>query len=158
MRHRFGPASRGSSSYHFKVMGWEGVWAGTHSASAASTATTATETGLRHVGLSAQDDVMSDPILPLAGRNRYEKKRVAKSPVPDPSRQSTHHRREERHPPLRHESHRLLRMRFVPFTGGYCVGAISTNRCRFASVQTNICSTTSSADSDQLPASAIKCV
>ena len=43
MRHRFGPASRGSSSYHFKVMGWEGVWAGTHSASAASTATTATE-------------------------------------------------------------------------------------------------------------------
>ena len=25
MRHRFGPASRGSSSYHFKVMGWQGV-------------------------------------------------------------------------------------------------------------------------------------
>ncbi len=23
MRHRFGPASRGSSSYHFKVMGWQ---------------------------------------------------------------------------------------------------------------------------------------
>ena len=38
---------------------------------------------VRHVGLSAQDDVMSDPILRLAGRNRYEKKRVAKSPVPD---------------------------------------------------------------------------
>jgi len=32
---------------------------------------------------------MSDPILLLAGRNRYEKQRVAKSPVPDTSRQST---------------------------------------------------------------------
>jgi len=41
MRHRFGPASRGSSSYHFKVMGWQGVCAGTHPASAAKTATTA---------------------------------------------------------------------------------------------------------------------
>jgi len=39
--------------------------------------------GVRHVGLSAQADVMPDPILRLAGRNRYEKKRVAKSPVPD---------------------------------------------------------------------------
>jgi hypothetical protein len=38
---------------------------------------------VRHVGLSAQADVMPDPILRLAGRNRYEKKRVAKSPVPD---------------------------------------------------------------------------
>jgi len=33
---------------------------------------------------------MSDPILRLAGRNRYEKKRVAKSPVPDTARQSPH--------------------------------------------------------------------
>jgi hypothetical protein len=33
---------------------------------------------------------MSDPILPLAGRNRYEKKRVAKSPVPDTECQSSH--------------------------------------------------------------------
>ena len=30
--------------------------------------------------------------LPLAGRNRYEKKRVAKSPVPDTACQSTHRR------------------------------------------------------------------
>ena len=36
---------------------------------------------------------MSDPILPLAGRNRYEEKRVAKSPVPDTARQSTHRRK-----------------------------------------------------------------
>ena len=36
---------------------------------------------------------MSDPILRLAGRNRYEKKRVAKSPVPDTTRQSTHRRK-----------------------------------------------------------------
>ncbi len=48
--------------------------------------------GVRHTGLSAQSDVMSDPILPLAGRNRYEKKQVAKSPVPDTACQSTHRR------------------------------------------------------------------
>ena len=36
---------------------------------------------------------MSDPILLLAGRNHYEKKRVAKSPVPDTARQSTHRRK-----------------------------------------------------------------
>ena len=30
------------------------------------------------------------PILPLAGRDRYEKKRVAKSPVPDTACQSPH--------------------------------------------------------------------
>ena len=35
---------------------------------------------------------MSDPILRLAGRNRYEKKRVAKSPVPDTACQSAHRR------------------------------------------------------------------
>jgi hypothetical protein len=35
---------------------------------------------------------MSDPILLLAGRNRYEKQRVAKSPVPDTACQSTHRR------------------------------------------------------------------
>ena len=35
---------------------------------------------------------MSNPILLLAGRNRYEKQRVAKSPVPDTACQSTHHR------------------------------------------------------------------
>jgi hypothetical protein len=29
MRPRFGSASRGSSFYHFMVMGCEGVWAGT---------------------------------------------------------------------------------------------------------------------------------
>ena len=33
---------------------------------------------------------MSDPILLLTGRNRYEKKQVAKSPVPDTARQSPH--------------------------------------------------------------------
>ena len=48
--------------------------------------------GVRHAGLSAHGDVMSDPILPLAGRNRYEKKRVAKNPVPDTARQSTRRR------------------------------------------------------------------
>ena len=47
---------------------------------------------MRHAGLSAQDDVMSDPILPLAGRNRYEKKRVAKSPVPDTACRSARRR------------------------------------------------------------------
>ena len=52
--------------------------------------------GVRHTGVSAQSDVVSDPILPLAGRNRYEKKRVAKSPVPDPLRQSTHRRKVRR--------------------------------------------------------------
>ena len=31
-------------------------------------------------------------ILPLAGRNRYEKKRVAGSPVPETACQSTHRR------------------------------------------------------------------
>ena len=36
---------------------------------------------------------MSDPILLLAGRNHYEKKRVAKSPVPDTARQSVHRRK-----------------------------------------------------------------
>ena len=36
---------------------------------------------------------MSDPILLLTGRNRYEKKQVAKSPVPDTARQSTHRRK-----------------------------------------------------------------
>ncbi len=29
MRPRFGSASRGSSFYHFMVMGWGGVWPGT---------------------------------------------------------------------------------------------------------------------------------
>jgi hypothetical protein len=80
MRHRFGPASRGSSSYHFKVMGWEGVWAGTHSASAASTATTATEEpgcGVRHASLSAQDDVMSDPD-PTAGWSKPLRKETGR--------------------------------------------------------------------------------
>ncbi len=33
---------------------------------------------------------MSDPIRLLAGRNRYEKKRIAKSPVPDTAFRSTH--------------------------------------------------------------------
>ena len=33
---------------------------------------------------------MSNPILLLAGRNRYEKKRTAKSPVPDTACQSSH--------------------------------------------------------------------
>ena len=32
------------------------------------------------------------PILPLAGRDRYEKKWVAKSPVPDTACQSSHRR------------------------------------------------------------------
>ena len=36
---------------------------------------------------------MSDPILLLAGRNHYEKKRVAKSPVPDTACQSPHRRK-----------------------------------------------------------------
>jgi hypothetical protein len=45
---------------------------------------------VRHAGLSTQDDVMSNPILLLAGRNRYEKKRVAKNPVPDTAHQSPH--------------------------------------------------------------------
>ena len=49
--------------------------------------------GVRHTGLSAQSDVMSDPILLVAGRNRYEKKRVTKSPVPDTARQSRHRRK-----------------------------------------------------------------
>jgi hypothetical protein len=46
--------------------------------------------GVYHAGLLAQEDVMSDPILLLAGRDRYEKKRVAKSPVPDTACQSPH--------------------------------------------------------------------
>jgi hypothetical protein len=32
-------------------------------------------------------------VLPLAGRNRYEKQRVAKSAIPDTARQSTHRRK-----------------------------------------------------------------
>jgi len=48
--------------------------------------------GVRHASLLAQSDVMSNPILLLAGRNRYEKQRVASSPVPDTARQSTHRR------------------------------------------------------------------
>ena len=36
---------------------------------------------------------LQTPILPLAGRNRYGKKRVAKSPVRDTARQSTHRRK-----------------------------------------------------------------
>ncbi len=48
---------------------------------------------MRHAGLSAHGDVMSDPILLLAGRNRHEKQRVAKSPVPDTACQSPHRRK-----------------------------------------------------------------
>jgi len=46
--------------------------------------------GVRHAGLLAHGDVMSDPILPLADRNCYKKKRIAGSPVPDTACQSTH--------------------------------------------------------------------
>ena len=45
-----------------------------------------------HDPVAIDFDVMSDPILLLAGRNRYEKKRIAKSRVPDTARQSTHRR------------------------------------------------------------------
>jgi hypothetical protein len=46
---------------------------GTHSASAVSTATTATNR-VGHAGLSAHDDVMSDLILPPAGRSSTSRK------------------------------------------------------------------------------------
>jgi len=48
-----------------------------------------------HCG-APQGNGVETPILPLAGRNRYEKKQIAKSPVPDTSRQSPHRRQVRR--------------------------------------------------------------
>ena len=83
---------------------------------------------MRYASLSAQDDVMSDAD-PTAGwskslrkeTGRQESRTCPVAPVNAPPQGAAGHqhhcRRKQRHPPLKHESHRLSRVRFVPFAG-----------------------------------------